>query len=230
MVGNICEIRKSARYRSGRTNGAVRVEGFSDLSSEFCVGELRCRSCRTHDMPPFLFREVSIAAGRDAYLAALRRCPPNSTSFVGGRPRDDFGTVVRFWAPSCNSLPYPRLLIAKRQRGVGARVSPLSREASDGGAKTRRLTLASARRPNESALVHHGRRVLGGGMFRVLHNLQRRSLKHNSLPNRKLPTRAAIARGPHRISLTVKIIKIYFCCDKNDKIQETMSGGHARGA
>ena len=51
-------------------------------------------------------------------------CPPNSTSFVGRRPRDDFGTQVRFCVPSCNSLLVPKLLIAKRQPGVGARGQP----------------------------------------------------------------------------------------------------------
>jgi hypothetical protein len=34
--------------------------------------------------PPFLFREVSIAAGRDAYLAALRRCPQTALRLFGG--------------------------------------------------------------------------------------------------------------------------------------------------
>ena len=151
--------------------------------------ELRCRFRRTQNMPP---------ARRYA-----PRCPPNSTSFVGGRPRDVFGAVVRFWVPSCNSLQKSKLLVVKRQRGVGARgkppnlgvamnavksgghvtrsarpaskllsakrqpqvearVSPLSREASDGGAKTRRHSCANARWPKESSPVQECRRVLGG--------------------------------------------------------------------
>ena len=75
------------------------------MRGSFVAGRAECGTC-----PPL--------------LASLRRCPPNSTSFVGGRPRDDFGVEVRFWVPSCNSLPISERQDAKRQRGVGARGEP----------------------------------------------------------------------------------------------------------
>ena len=86
--------------------------------------------------PPRLFPEVSIAAGRDAYLTSFVAAPQTALRLLGGTLAMISGAVVRFWAPSCNSLLVSKLLIAKRQPGVGARVSPyFKRSAEMGGWK-----------------------------------------------------------------------------------------------
>jgi hypothetical protein len=57
--------------------------------------------------------------------SSLRSSLPPKQHFVcWGRPRDDFGVEVRFCVPSCNALLISKLLVAKRQRGVGARGQP----------------------------------------------------------------------------------------------------------
>ena len=154
--------------------------------------------------PPFLFPEVSIAAGHNAYLAALRRCPPNSTSFVGGRPRDDFGTQVRFCVPSCNSLLNPK---------APHRKTPTSSRSARGtpklwGSQTRRIPLPwHNARKKRSATRRQAR--FAGGMLCVLRDLHRSSPMQNSLhasiaPQRETPTSNRSASLPPISSVAPK--------------------------
>ena len=73
--------RPSASLRSRTMQGGL---GSYRRCSEFCLGELRCKSCRTWSMPSVLA----------------------------------FGAVVRFRAPSCNSLQYPIAPGAARGRKI----------------------------------------------------------------------------------------------------------------
>ena len=111
-------------------------------------------------------------------LASLRRCPPNSTSFVGGRPRDVFGTKIRFRVPSCNSLLISKRPVAKRQRGVGSRGKPpnLGVVTNAGG---KHCGLPRCLPPETRA----------GGMSCVLHNLA------SKLPYSKLTAKSIAPRG-----------------------------------
>ena len=103
--------------------------------------ELRCKSSRTRDMPP---------ARRYA-----PRCPPNSTSFVGGRPRDDFDAVVRFCVPSCNSLLISERHDAKRQRGVEARGKPPNLGVAMNAVKSGGHVMPSARPETKLLSANH---------------------------------------------------------------------------
>jgi hypothetical protein len=185
-------------------------------------GELRCRSCRTRDMPPAnracrcvalrFFRALchgigirrvcdpqglGVALALRLQVGVLRqgasklavsytraffanliaeiiaRAPPNKRSAVWGAAtqrskvsiaacRDAYLSkqergACHAYCTTCNEAPCRETPTSNRSVSF-----PLSREASDGGAKTRRLTFANARRLNESNPVHNGRRVLGG--------------------------------------------------------------------
>ena len=61
-----------------------------------------------------------------------------------------------------SARPATKLPSAKRQPRINARVSPLSREASDGGAKTRRLTFANALRSEEKLTTSRMQARFGG--------------------------------------------------------------------
>jgi hypothetical protein len=109
-------------------------------------------------------------------LTSLRSSlPPNSTSFVGGRPRDDFSTQVRFRAPSCNSLPISKFLVAKRQRGVGARGKPPNLGVATQRSKERGAcsalcetciesspTRTANHEPKREFAPYHAKQVMGG--------------------------------------------------------------------
>ena len=147
--------------------------------------ELRCKSSRTRNMPPVRrVRELCCRSCRTRNMPPVRRCaphcPPNSTSFVGGRPRDDFGTQVRFWVPSCNSSHVSEHQDAKRQLGVGARGKPPNL-----GVANAPYSFAMAQRSKETQRDTTAGAICGGHVMRSAKPTTKLP-KHNSLPNRKL--------------------------------------------
>jgi hypothetical protein len=101
-------------------------------------------------------------------------CPPNSTSFVGGRPRDDFSDEVRKECPRVTHCLF---------RSSSSQNANLESEREGNpqtwGSQTRRFPMLwqSARR-KRSATQRQAR--FAGGMSCALHNLQRSSPPRNA--------------------------------------------------
>ncbi len=113
------------------------------------------------------------------------RPPTNEVLFGGQR-----GAKRRAGGMSCvlHNMQ-AKLPLMKRQPRVNARVSPLSREASDGGAKTRRHTFAKARWPKNNSMLQECRRVLGG----LFNTLEGGAPASPSRPPRAAPSSAGCA-------------------------------------